>query len=378
MHVPLESILLALAEFELCFFHQLFSLQNQILKNFGTRTLLTAAPSGNKANKMAPRQKLSKYDFKIFSKLPMDRHKVALEAIEVAFKKLEGNYENINNAYIGEYKKFVFWVLKENKRPDPKNAPYRFITQATLEEYYQVEVPKRLMTTTNSCTRIRQALKHIFTCVETRQVENLPAQLLPDENVDDSIFENEAIKKGEQQQILNYKRRAEALHKADDPFAGLKADLLTTEEKKMVMTTILTTDGADGYDLGVSFNWGCNAGLRGATTRFTKISDLYVSTGFAPNQGRSLTIIIRKNGPKCNSFKADRLVGCLRHKFYLLCSVFSTAMKIVSTLVHDNESINFNRPNPKKEGASWWKIPFIAFGEYREEADAMEQVRTTK
>src|SRR5210317_280151 len=76
MHVPLESILLALAEFELCFFHQLFSLQNQILKNFGTRTLLTAAPSGNKANKMAPRQKLSKYDFKIFSKLHMRQLKL--------------------------------------------------------------------------------------------------------------------------------------------------------------------------------------------------------------------------------------------------------------------------------------------------------------
>lgn len=302
----------------------------------------------------------------------------ARDVINFVYCKMESLAITQNkNSYIDEYAKFVIWSLNNNKRPDVNNAKYRFITQKTVDEYYTEEVPLRLaMRSHNSLKRIRNALEWIFENIEIGSDDNYPAQLLAEENIISNPptlnFSSHAVKEGEKKHGVNIRRLMPDQTQGDDPFNGLKADLLTTAEKKKLLTYMFNVRG-DSCHLAASFNLGCQAGVRGATSRYLRLCDLYVSHGFAHNQGRSLTVVIRKDGPK-SSFSADRLTGCLRHREYLLCSTFATALRVTEALINNGHELSFKRPDASK-GASWWQTPFVKFDTLQDESSAMGQVR---
>lgn len=181
-----------------------------------------------------------------------------------------------------------------------------------------------------------------------------------------------AVETGERLQEMHYNTSVRQKFAGTCPFKGLKADLLLTEDKIKLMTWIMNERNFDWNDLGCSFNLGCNAGVRGDTTRSLKLKDLYVSHGFAPGQGRSLTIILRKDEQKVH-FVSDRLVGCLRHKHYLLCPIFMSSMNIVKLLLIEQDRIHFLNQNPK-EGAPWWTFDFVVFNNLNDEANAMAEI----
>ena len=155
------------------------------------------------------------------------------------------------------------------------------------------------------------------------------------------------VEDGERLQQRHYDTFVRPKYSGTCPFKGLKADLLVTKDKLKFMTYAMKERKDDWNDLGSSFNWGCNAGVRVDTTRSLKLKDLYVSHGFAPRHGRSLTAILRKDKQKFH-FMSDRLVGCVRHKNYLLCSVNMTAMNIMKLLLNEGNKIHFCNGDPSQ------------------------------
>ena len=296
------------------------------------------------------------------SGLPPDQDATYLEALKRA--KLTQNYRaiNIDGSYYLEYGCFLRWVLKNGLQPNPAQFPYRFITRETVDAYYLDEVsgvPSRMgLTVANSLNRVKSSLQKFWSQVETVPMN----QAEKDEQV--SLGKSPKLMEEELLKFIVAKTAG------NDPFKGLKLDLLTSENKRIILKYILD-QRHDWKDLGCSFNLGCNAGLRGKSTRSLHLKDIAVSYGFAPRQGKSLTIILRKDDQKV-TYKVDRLVGCLRHRDYLLCGVFSTAMNVLHGLREAGTGINFTRT--KKKDAEWWNKDFVKFDKIEDEQNAMSEV----
>lgn len=317
------------------------------------------------------------------SGLPPDQDATYSEALKRA--RLTQNYRSINidGSYYLEYGYFLRWVLKNGLQPNPAQFPYRFITRETVDAYYLDEVsgvPSRMgLTVANSLNRVKSSLQKFWSQVETcpmnkaeqdEQVALGRSPKLMEEESPEFLVANKVVAEGERLQKCNYTKIAKAKTAGNDPFKGLKLDLLSSENKRIILKYILD-QRHDWKDLGCSFNLGCNAGLRGKSTRSLHLKDIAVSYGFAPRQGKSLTIILRKDDQKV-TYKVDRLVGCLRHRDYLLCGVFFTAMNVVHGLRDAGTGINFTRT--KKKDAEWWNKDFVKFDKIEDEQNAMSEV----
>jgi hypothetical protein len=285
-------------------------------------------------------------------------------------KKAKETGSRLNDVYIREYEMFVIWVIKSDRMPDKDNFPFRFICRNTVDGYWVNVVSKREVATKNSLSRIRQAIQKMWTEVKSRPLSPNEVCLLEGESKAFAIA-SDSVKIAEAEQQRFYKSIKGIKFQGTDPFKGLKADLLTTKEKKIIIDHVMKYR-SDWKDVGCSFNWGCNGGVRGDSTRSLRIQDLYISLGFAPDQGENLTIILRKDDQKVH-FTSDRLVGVLRHREYLLCAAFMTSMNLIKTLQEMGTRLHFLRPN-KKAPADFWKVSFVDFEKLSDEENAMTQV----
>mmetsp|Transcript_25287 Transcript_25287/g.37336 ORF Transcript_25287/g.37336 Transcript_25287/m.37336 type:complete len:125 (+) Transcript_25287:125-499(+) len=81
------------------------------------------------------------------------------------------------------------------------------------------------------------------------------------------------------------------------------------------------------------YTWGNNAALRGASMRGMEYCDLNVSRGFGPERSgplsRCLMLILRRGDRNKHRADTDQQVGVWRHREYLLCSVFATALLLI-------------------------------------------------
>lgn len=304
--------------------------------------------------------------------------KNALARVEKAAKDGKSFHDgNIDKSYASEYKRFIIWVVTNNKQPNPTEFPLRFMTRQTVDAYYLADVPKREFGSKGTLKKIGHALQKLWDEVESQCVgdekdsANPPALLMEGEDKNFKVDASEAVKEGEKQQQRNYALIAKIKNGGVDPFKGLKLDLLTNDDKKTLARYILASR-RDWNDLLCSFNLGCNAGVRGKSTRSLCLKDITVSHGFAPKQGKSLTVILRKDDQKV-TYQVDRLVGCLRHREYLLCAVFSTALNVVQLLLERGHEIHFKRGNPKVD-AKWWHESFVKFDKLEDEQNAMVEV----
>ncbi|CAJ1935065.1 unnamed protein product [Cylindrotheca closterium] len=296
--------------------------------------------------------------------------KICLDRVEAARRlKTKG----LSDTYLREYQRFVIWVIKNNRMPDPMQRPFRFTTRDNVDKYYIHDFTKREFGTQNSRSRVHQAIQRFWDSVESSFFKDFDtlSPLMDGEAKKFRVKDSEAVEASVIEQQRYYDSIKEDKFGGTDPFKGLKADLLTSTEKMKVMTYILN-DRPDWKDIGCSFNWGCNAGLRGDSTRSLCFKDLYISHGFAPGQGRNLTAILRKDDQK-SDFTTDRLVGVLRHRHYLLCASFMTSMNVIRILQLRSNEVHFKRPN-KKSPAEFWQIPFVDFTKLADEENAMREI----
>jgi hypothetical protein len=132
------------------------------------------------------------------------------------------------------------------------------------------------------------------------------------------------------------------LHSGTDPHKGLK-DLFPDADKQKLLHFIYE-NRKDSEALAMSFNWGKNAGLRGASSRSMTFADMNLLYSFGPERDPplncTLLIVLRKGNIHKDNYSTDKQVGCQRHKDYIQCSILSTAMCVVSKL-RTNNTINF-------------------------------------
>ena len=214
-----------------------------------------------------------------------------------------------------------------------------YITLKNLETYYEFEVTKYHGTKqTTKC--IFNALSLIRCKVEYPRTEKL--KISP--SIQASIDEQQAFVSHSEKYIES------------DPHKGLK-DIMPPDDLLKIINYIYLIR-PDSLDLAFSFLWGINTGVRGSSSRAFCLSDLYISVGFGPESdppcNKTLMLILRKGQTHKDKHITNRLVGVQRHRDFRMCSVFATAMLVI-TILCTNPTIDFFKPPGKIP--FWWDIP---------------------
>ena len=262
----------------------------------------------------------------------------------------------INDKYKTEYKKFCAWCRDEQ----PHEAEPGFITRENIDEYHTESVIYR-NGNRQTVTCIVLALQWMYENVEQPGGVEFTAR---------STITKNSIN----QQQDRVKSGANEQHGGVDPHRGLK-DLMPEEDTKKIVTHI-HKHRDDWGSLSMSYTWGINAGVRGASSRKLVLADLNLSKGFGPERkgprSRVLMLVMRKGDLHKDNHSTDKQVAVWRHRDYLLCSTFNTALHVINTL-RANDDIDFYHKN-KKERAEWWDIPLIEYETLSQESSAMKEV----
>jgi hypothetical protein len=256
-----------------------------------------------------------------------------------------------------EYCKYCTWVEEKGLRP-PESAVDKYIHRDALNQYFTSVVVGR-NGTMNTVGRIRSSLQWVFDYVESTP-EDVPL-----------VVKNSVVDRAIRDQQIGWKSRQHEVNAGSDPHKGLK-DLMSVEDKLKIIRFIHKHRN-DWGSLSVSWCWGNQAAARGATNRCLVYADLNCSLGFGvPPDGCVLMIVLRRGDVHKDQHTTDKQVGVLRHKHYLLCSTFNTALHVVNDLRNDN-TIDFSH-SEMDQRASWWDKPLIDYSKYDEEGAAMEAV----
>jgi hypothetical protein len=272
---------------------------------------------------------------------------------KIARRKIDRSYQN-------EYKTFIEWAEANGFRKPGTTSKY--IHQPAVHAYFSRVVVDR-DGARNHISRIHQALQWMYSNVED-QGEPRTVYNVRDATVIAAV----------NQQQENWKHGGSRKHMGADPHNGLK-DLMQMSEKLKVARYILQHRG-DWSSLSTTFSWGCNVGVRGASSRSMVYCDLNLSSGFGPekegDRSRTLMLVIRKGDAHKDNFATDRQVGTWRHKHWELCSQFNMALNVINDLRYDS-TINFLHEE-KDQRATWWDKPLIEFEKPEEDSNAMKQV----
>jgi hypothetical protein len=283
-------------------------------------------------------------------------------------QRLAGALERMNTvllrrkicrSYVGEYKKFCKWVEHNNML---HGDIIDYINRSNIDAYFCQDVVNRGGQIGN-VNRIMSAIQWFHDNVEKPR------------GTSSFIVKNACVKAAIKQQQENWKNGGSAVHLGTDPHKGLK-DLMPLADKLRIGRNIHDGTRGDWGSLGMSFSWGCNAGVRGASSRKFTYADLNLSRGFGPEKegprSRCLMLVLRKGDTHKDRSDTDKQVGVWRHREYLLCSVFNTALHVINDLSSDT-TINFYHYD-KKERAGWWDKPLIEYAAAGQESAAMTQV----
>jgi hypothetical protein len=259
-----------------------------------------------------------------------------------------------DHSYQNEYKRFVTWVVENGLR----QGDNIYIHRVAVDEYFRQSVVLRTCAK-SSISRIINALQWFHDNLESPGSEFLVKSGI--------VFQAMA------QQKENWTHMPSA-NLGTDPHRGLK-DVLTEPDKKKILAHI-HHNRLDWGSLCTSFLWGNNAGVRGASSRKFNLPDLFMSRGFGPTKegprARTLLLVLRKGDPHKDRFTTDRMVACWRHRSYMLCSIFNTALHVINSL-RQHPTINFYHKE-KTAAASWWGIPLIEYEELYDESGPMKEV----
>ena len=263
-----------------------------------------------------------------------------------------------SQTYKAEYVKFCKWV--RDNLPAEEQVDGLYLTRSNIDEYFSRFVVNRYGLKA-TITRIACSLQWFYTNVEQPGGPKL-------------IVKSTLVVECISTQQDSHKSSARERHSGVDPHKGLK-DLMPEEDVKKILTHMHKRRN-DWGSLAMSFTWGTNAGVRGASSRSLKLKDLNMSRGFGPERkgprSRTLMLVLRKGDIHKDSHTTDKQVSVWRHRDYLLCAAFSSALHVIDTL-RANPTINFYHLN-KKEPASWWNFPLIDYETLSQESLAMKEV----
>jgi hypothetical protein len=266
----------------------------------------------------------------------------------------------VDRSYQNEYKTFVTWAEQNGFRKPGTHCKY--IHRPAIHAYFSRGVVGR-DGARNHIGRIHQALQWMYTNVEDTG-DPRTVYTLRDATVVAAI----------NQQQENWRNGGSRKHLGADPHNGLK-DLMAMSEKLKVVRYMHETRG-DWGALTSTFTWGCNCGVRGASSRRFVYSDLNLSHGFGPekegDRNRTLMLVLRKGTAHKDKFTTDKQVGTWRHKFWELCSQFNLSLSVINDLRNDS-TVNFLHEE-KDQRAPWWDKPLIEFDKPEEDSGAMKQV----
>jgi hypothetical protein len=267
-----------------------------------------------------------------------------------------------DRSYKNEYTKYCRWVEANNLcNADDESIDY--IRRDEIDAYFFREVVNR-GGQRNNINRIASCIQWCYDHIEQ-----------PGGTGPTFVLRSNIVKAAIEQQQENWTNRGSLMHLGSDPHKGLK-DLMPLADKLKIGRSIHNGSRGDWGSLGMSFSWGCNAGVRGASNRKFVYADLNLSRGFGPEKegprSRCLMLVLRRGDAHKDRSTTDKQVGVWRHREYLLCSVFNTALHVINDLSTDT-TINFYHYD-KKLRAAWWDKPLIEYEASGQESSAMTQV----
>lgn len=250
--------------------------------------------------------------------------------------------------YKREYNKYVKWVKDQ---PELGTTTTPFLTRRNVDHYFTRVVAKRAGLR-NTIGRVANALTWYARYREHWDTE--PAFVVTSPDVRAALTAQVAYNK-----TVGGTARA-----GTDPHLGLK-DILP-DKARLRMMAYIYGERHDWGPASLSFTWGMNGAIRGASNRVFTYRDLNMSFGFGPEPSgrlaRALLLILRSGILHKDRQDTSHQVCCWRHVHWLLCSVFSTAMQVIWDL-SQNENIHFYHQD-KNEGAEWWDTPLIDWADY--------------
>jgi hypothetical protein len=276
------------------------------------------------------------------------------------------NSMKTNATYLATYRHFLNW-LKSSAENDNFNLETTIVvesgpltlTQHNVEMYYRHAV----LTMVGSKTSMRRKFNALNWYL--KHVENRGTVLTFSLSIEQSV---------ENQQHYHVEH-SNATYAGSDPHNGLK-DLLSQEETSTIIRTIYRFR-ADSLDLAFSYLWGTNTAIRGGSLCKLVLCDLYLSHGFGPDElppnNRTLSMILRKGKVHKDRHDTDRWVGVQHHVNYQKCTVFSTAMLVLTKLRFLGENLSFLHKD-RNGRCGWWDIPLSEYDELQEESNAMKWV----
>ena len=215
-------------------------------------------------------------------------------------------------SYRREYNLYVKWVQNEDDL-DTQVAP--FLTRTNVDHYF-TRVVSSCAGTKNTIRRVLNALD--WYAVHREHISANPAFVCTSHHVETALAAQVAYNK-----TVGGTGRA-----GSDPHLGLK-DILPDSDQLRMMAYIYR-HRADWGPASISFTWGMNGAVRGASNRVLVYSDLNLSYGFGPERSgplsRALLLVLRSGVLHKDRHETSDQVCVWRHQQWLLCSVFSTAM----------------------------------------------------
>ena len=193
------------------------------------------------------------------------------------------------------------------------------------------------------------------------------------------IRDNEDINTALSAQKVRNREMGGTANPGSEPHYGLKDQIAQAERDAMM--GYIYKNRPDWGPASVSFAWGLNAGVRGASNRSLVLADLNMSYGFAPpcsttntNDGNraALMLVIRSGDLHKDRHETDQQVAVWRHRYYKQCSVFATACHLIWSLANNNE-LHFKHDDKKKR-APWWDVPLINWSNYQDTSNATKQI----
>ena len=253
-----------------------------------------------------------------------------------------------DDTYYYEYKRYVKWVKSQ---PALATNAVPFLTRRNIDHYFTRVVAKRAGIR-NTASRIVNSLKWYAKMREHPNAD--PPFDVMSRHVNAALLA----------QIAYNKTVGGTGRPGSDPHLGLK-DILSDEDRLRMMRYIYG-ERRDWGPASISFTWGMNGAIRGASNRVFTYADLNLSFGFGPEPfgplARALLLILRSGPLHKDRQDTSHQVCCWRHIEYQLCSVFATAMQVIWKL-SENDTLHFLHADKTKR-ADWWDIPLIDWEAY--------------
>jgi hypothetical protein len=271
-----------------------------------------------------------------------------------------------DRTYQDEYKRFIKWVEANGHRDEDDTNRSLYLTREAVDLYFSKVVVLR-PGKKGHISRIQSSLQWAYDSIE---------KPIRGPGVYFTVKNSATASSIDTQDINMLSGVIDNSHKAGtDPLTGIK-DLMPMSDKLKVMKYIHESRN-DWGSLSTTFVWGNNAAVRGASSRKFVYADLHLTKGYGPEKegdlARVLALILRQGRLiHKDGFTTDKQVGSWRHRHYIMCSQFTTALHIINDL-RNNSTINFYHVEKSKR-APWWDTPLVAFTKRDEESSAIKQV----